>query len=324
MSASRRPWMKWNPSDWRADQAVQSCSLAARGLWLEMLGLMHEAEPYGYLMLNGNPISTEQLSRLVRADVAEVESLIEELESVGVFSRDRKRQIYSRRMIRDEKKAKIGKKYAKQRWEQDTETIDEKPVPNGSGHGGPTEPPMLRTKKEELREKKEPPKPPMRAMLEIWNETCHRAGLPEAQKLPPARAKSLALRLKADFGNDLEQWRAYCRRIAASEFLTGRAAPGPGRDRPFKADINWVLNPTNLAKIVEGNYGDGPGANGHDEGPYLGEHNDDLRTDWRRLMRWQANGEWMFDWGPKPGEAGCKIAAEVMEKYGPNGEAATP
>ncbi len=23
MSASRRPWMKWNPSDWRADQEVQ-------------------------------------------------------------------------------------------------------------------------------------------------------------------------------------------------------------------------------------------------------------------------------------------------------------
>ncbi|KKK83931.1 hypothetical protein LCGC14_2788450, partial [marine sediment metagenome] len=42
MSASRRPWMKWNPSNRRADQAVQSCSLAARGLWLEMLGLMHE------------------------------------------------------------------------------------------------------------------------------------------------------------------------------------------------------------------------------------------------------------------------------------------
>ncbi len=158
---------------------------------------------------------------------------------------------------------------------------------------------------------------PARSMMEIWNEVCVPAVLAKAVKLHDTRRKQLALRLKEDFGNDLEQWRAYCQRIAASEFLTGRVAPGPNRDKPFKADIDWVLTPANLAKIVEGNYGGQPnGANGQDTGPYLGEHNDDLRTDYRRLMRWQDDREWMDHWGPKPGEPDCKIAAEVMAKYG--------
>ncbi len=124
------------------------------------------------------------------------------------------------------------------------------------------------------------------------------------------------MRLKEDFAGDLEQWRAYCQRIAASEFLTGKVAPGPNRDKPFKADIDWVLKPANLAKIVEGKYPGPNGANGQDVGPYLGEFEDDLREGYRHLMRWQDNGEWMDHWGPKPDEPGCRIPAEVMAKYG--------
>lgn len=54
--------------------------------------------------------------------------------------------------------------------------------------------------------------------------------------------------------------------------------------------------------------------------PYMNEFEDDLRTDYRRLMRWQTKGEWMEHWGPKPGEPDCQIAAEVMTKYGASGQ----
>ncbi len=95
----------------------------------------------------------------------------------------------------------------------------------------------------------------------------------------------------------------------------GRALPGPGRSQAFLADLDWVINPANLAKIVEGKYDDDrSAANGSDE-PYMDDNEIDLRTDYRRLMRWQANGEWMEHWGPKPGEDGCQLAPEVMEKY---------
>jgi len=106
--------MKFYPSDWRAEPRLRNCSLLARGLWMEMLALMHESERYGHLLINGKPPTDRQLAVQAGATVDEVKTAIVELEAEGVFSRDRNGAIYSRRMIRDEKKAeharKIGKK----------------------------------------------------------------------------------------------------------------------------------------------------------------------------------------------------------------------
>lgn len=81
------------------------CSLAARGLWIEMLALMHEANPRGHLLVNGIAPSDAQLSALIGSPLDQ--SLITELEQVGVFSRTEDGTIYSRRMTRDEEKAVI-------------------------------------------------------------------------------------------------------------------------------------------------------------------------------------------------------------------------
>ena len=40
-----QPWIKFYPRDWRGDQALRVVSLAARGLWIEMLSIMHEGQP---------------------------------------------------------------------------------------------------------------------------------------------------------------------------------------------------------------------------------------------------------------------------------------
>ncbi|ANB33251.1 hypothetical protein M2324_003640 [Rhodovulum sulfidophilum] len=37
------PWLKFYTSDWRSDPGLRMCGLAARGLWVEMICLMHEA-----------------------------------------------------------------------------------------------------------------------------------------------------------------------------------------------------------------------------------------------------------------------------------------
>ncbi len=99
-------WMKFYPSDWRADPALRMCSLAARGLWMEMLCLMHEAEEYGSLLINDKQVTEKQLASLCGVPVREVKSHIKELESAGVFSRDALHgTVYSRRMKRDHEKA---------------------------------------------------------------------------------------------------------------------------------------------------------------------------------------------------------------------------
>lgn len=105
-----QPWMKFFPSDWRSDPRLRMCSLAARGLWMEMLMLMHEAEPYGHLLVAGIAPSEDQLAVLAGTSPAEIPALLAELESADVFSRNTKGVIYSRRMTRDEKKARLAQK----------------------------------------------------------------------------------------------------------------------------------------------------------------------------------------------------------------------
>lgn len=110
---SGQPYLKFFPTDWRADPAVRICSLAARGLWFEMLCLMHEAG--GFLRIGSNPITPEQLARLTGSVTEDVVTLIAEMEKASVFSRDADGSIYCRRMLRDIKRAAMADPTAAER-----------------------------------------------------------------------------------------------------------------------------------------------------------------------------------------------------------------
>lgn len=103
------PWMKFYPADWRSDPILRLCSMASRGLWVEMLCIMHEAVPYGSLLVNGKRIDKKQLASLVGISEKECSTLLFELEGGGVFSRDPDGTIYSRRMKRDAERAERDK-----------------------------------------------------------------------------------------------------------------------------------------------------------------------------------------------------------------------
>lgn len=113
MSKKRDPWMKFFPTDWRSDPRLRMCSPAARGLWIDMLCLMHEAEPYGHLLVSGVAPSDTQLSMLTATPAEQLPDLKAELEDAGVFSRNGKGVIYSRRMTRDEKRRQIARRNGK-------------------------------------------------------------------------------------------------------------------------------------------------------------------------------------------------------------------
>lgn len=109
----KRPAFQFYPADWRKDAALQSCSLQARGLWHEMLCIMHECSPYGHLYAGPVPMSLAQLGRLVGESEKTIRALVDELELSGVFSRSDQGAIYSRRMVKDERirniRAQAGK-----------------------------------------------------------------------------------------------------------------------------------------------------------------------------------------------------------------------
>jgi hypothetical protein len=98
----KRPAFQFYPGDWLRDMALRSCSLAARGLWMDMMCLMHDGNPYGFLKTNAKVIRPLALSRMVGATLTEVEGWLQELLEAGIAAEDEFGCIYSRRMIRDE------------------------------------------------------------------------------------------------------------------------------------------------------------------------------------------------------------------------------
>lgn len=75
--------------------------------------------------------------------------------------------------------------------------------------------------------------------VKVWND--RRAGL-------------LRQRWREDVKRQrIEWWRKFFTYVAESRFLTGRAETVPGRD-PFVADLEWLISPTNFAKVIEGKY----------------------------------------------------------------------
>ena len=109
----KQPWFKFYPQDWRGDAKLRMCSIGARGLWAEMLCVMHEAEPYGYLLSNGNAVTSRQMAALAGISQGECMKYMLELASAGVYSIDENKVIYSRRMVRDKAKAERDRQNGK-------------------------------------------------------------------------------------------------------------------------------------------------------------------------------------------------------------------
>lgn len=142
-----QPWMKFYPRDWRGDQALRLVSLQARGLWIEMICIMHEANPYGHLMIADQPLAETALARVVGASVEEIQAMLVELSDAGVLRRTRAGVIYSKRMTDDHKRSKEGRKAKLEALEKAHE--------NRRPSRGPSRPPS--TQKPDARAKVEGP-----------------------------------------------------------------------------------------------------------------------------------------------------------------------
>lgn len=67
------------------------------------------------------------------------------------------------------------------------------------------------------------------------------------------RQRKLRARWREDAARQsIEWWRGFFAYIGRSDFLTGRAQSG--QRAPFEIDLEWIVTPTNFAKIVEGKY----------------------------------------------------------------------
>lgn len=102
MPKDKRPAMQFYVGDWMKDPDLRACSLAARGLWIDMLCLMYESPRRGYLLVKDRPASQQHIARMTGGSSEEVGALLKELEDAGVYSRSSDGAVFCRRMVRDE------------------------------------------------------------------------------------------------------------------------------------------------------------------------------------------------------------------------------
>ena len=73
--------------------------------------------------------------------------------------------------------------------------------------------------------------------------------LPRVRVWNAKRQKNLAARWKEN--PDLEWWEGYFKHVLDSDFLTGRNG---SRKTTWSCNLEWLVNPSNLTKVFEGNY----------------------------------------------------------------------
>lgn len=114
LEMSKLPSIQFYPADWRKDPGVQSLSFHDKGVWLEILCLMHESEQRGKLLLNGNPMPDDALARLLGLDKQNLAKTLRTLLDFGVASRcPESGALINRRMVRDEALRKIRQEAGK-------------------------------------------------------------------------------------------------------------------------------------------------------------------------------------------------------------------
>jgi hypothetical protein len=99
----KRPAFQFYPADWRKDIELKACSIAARGLWIELMCLAHECEPYGHLTVNGRAMTPAQIAGQVGVPSAQCKVLLQELLDNGVARQTPEGVIFSKRMTEDER-----------------------------------------------------------------------------------------------------------------------------------------------------------------------------------------------------------------------------
>jgi hypothetical protein len=84
--------------------------------------------------------------------------------------------------------------------------------------------------------------------VEVWNAARQGYLRQRWREVAEELSKSQAI----DSSNVLGWWGEFFQHVGKSKFLTGKVNSKDGR--AFTADLEWILKPSNFAKIVEGKY----------------------------------------------------------------------
>lgn len=260
----KRPSFQFYPSDWRTDGSLQTCSLAARGLWIELLCIMHESKTYGFLSINDRKMDTKQIARLVGESAAKTQRLLDELERAGVFSRDEQSTIYSRRMKKDEHIRSVRSAAGslggnpvllKQKDSENADLLNQDCnqilTPSSSSSSSSSS-----TKKKDKTCASSPDDAPTRndpipyqEIVDSYNATMDR--LAKVRELTPKRRTLIRTAWQAsDQRRCMDFWKAYFAECADDPFLSG---VGPYREphANWRPTFDYLLKPEVVTRVFE-------------------------------------------------------------------------
>ncbi len=269
----KRPSFQFYPGDWLNDAALRMCSVGARGLWIDMICIMHQGSDYGYLKVNGKVILPSNLARMTGATFDDVEGWLCELEGAGVFSKDDTGCIFSRRMIRDEQirqaraaggvkggnpalKAKnggLGKVDAKVNLPPNLRPTPSSSSSSSSSNESSNED-MSPAAAEDVtgddqHDDDDPKIPacPVKKIVDAYHQL-----LPELARcvlITAQREKQIRARWRSDARfQSIDFWERYFRFVRKSSFLMG------DNDRGWSADIDFLFTASKFVAVLEGRY----------------------------------------------------------------------
>lgn len=242
MALRDQPYLPLYVQDFLTDEKLMECSASATGIYIRLLCIMHKSDEYGVILLKQKDKQTDnqiknfaiKLAKYLPYSTEEIISGITELLSEGVIQNGGDK-ISQKRMIKDNeisiirseagKKGGIKTQFAKAKEEAtsqaNSETEDEADtsllnIDTVINYNG---------------------------ILENYHLYCDK--LPKVAKLSDQRKKHISARFK-EFNYDVLI--DVLKKAGKSEFLSGK------NDRAWKADIDWIFNPTNFLKIMEGKY----------------------------------------------------------------------
>ena len=104
-----RPWFKLDATDWLGDLKLRDISPAARGVWIDILCLMHQSEERGVLITNGEPWDFNKVVKRVANGSRACRQACRELVAKEVMSVRQDGAFFSKRMVNDEKQMQTDK-----------------------------------------------------------------------------------------------------------------------------------------------------------------------------------------------------------------------
>lgn len=264
------------PSDWTGEARLRQCSLAARGLWIEMLCLAMDAEEPGFVMIGPKPADAAMLARHLGLELQGVQAAFQELESWQVFSRDGRGWPYCRRMLRGQRliqRASSGGRAAAKANQRDnkgkfkqagqktqhTTFTSTSTITSGRGlaNANPPPPPVA------VPEEGKPPQLELLAQeielspqakrtraLQLYNAVAPLGGWVAAKALTSKREKALDATLRR---LGLDGFAAMLEAAAKLRFFDC-TRPREGKHANWRPDLDFFLTESKQAKITEGSY----------------------------------------------------------------------